>query len=129
MNHTVSDFVIRIKNSAQAGRRRVILPYSRMGKTIGKILLEENFLEELKEEKSGNIKTLVAKIKFERRKPVINGVSVVSKPSLRIYAKAKNIRKIKKGLEVAVISTNQGVMTHREAIKKGKGGEVLFKIW
>lgn len=127
--NTVSDFISRTKNAKDAGRKKVLFPYSKIGKELGKILISENFFEELKEEKTEKGKILVAKLKYFKRKPIIKGVSVVSKPSLRIYSKAKNVNRTKKGLEIAVISTNQGIMTDKEARKKGIGGEVLLKIW
>ena len=84
MNHSVSDFIIRIKNAALARRREVILPYSNLNKEIGKVLQKEGFLEEIKEIKVGNHKSLSAIVKYEKRIPVLNDVVVISKPSLRI---------------------------------------------
>lgn len=129
MNYQVADFVIRLKNAALAKRRKVLIPNSRMNKSLGRILVKENFLKEIKEEVKEGKKALVAELRFEKRIPVFTDVLIVSKPSLRIYTRAKNISKIKKGGGLAILSTSKGTMTDVEAKKKGLGGEVLFKIW
>lgn len=130
MNYQLGDFIIRIKNACLAKRRKVLLAYSKINKEIGKVLIKEGFLEEIREIKEGGKKALEATIKYEMRRPVLTDVSLFSKPSLRIYAKAKNITKEKKGsLGVSILSTSHGVMTEKEARKKGVGGELLFKIW
>lgn len=130
MNYQVSDFIIRIKNAGLAKRRDVVLPYSKMNKEIGKILVREKFLEDLKEETVKGKKELIAKIKYENRNPVLTDIKVVSKPSLRIYINSKIIPSIeRKGRVTSVLSTNKGILTGREAIKKGVGGELLFKVW
>ena len=130
MDHSVSDFIIRIKNAALANRHEVILPYSNMNKEIGRVLQKEGFLEEIKEVKDGVKKTLLARVKYEKRKPVLSDVIIVSKPSLRVYKASKNIGKIEiRGRHKVILSTSQGVMTGYDAKKKGVGGEILFEIW
>lgn len=129
MNYQVSDLLIRIKNACLAKRKKTTLPYSRINKSIGKLLVKENFLEDLKEEIKDGKKVLVAQIRYERRSPVLNDVLIISKPSLRVYVSTKNISKTQRGLGVSVLSTNKGIMTGREAKKIGVGGELLFKIW
>lgn len=128
MNYQVADFIIRIKNACLAGRKKVLFPYSKMAKSIGKLLVEEHFLQDLKEEIKDGKKFLVAEIRYEKRVPVLNDVLIISKPSLRIYKRAKNITR-SMGSEVSILSTNKGIMTEEEARKKGVGGEILFKIW
>jgi small subunit ribosomal protein S8 len=126
MNHKVSDFLIRIKNASLARRREVNLPYSKVNKEIGKVLVKEGFLEEIKDNKG----TLVATIKYDRRSPVLSGMTVVSKPSLRIYKGTKEIAGVeRKGKHTVVLTTSMGVMTGKDARKKGVGGEILFEIW
>lgn len=125
----MQDFVIRVKNAALARRKEVILPYSKINKAVGGILVKAGFLETLKEEGKGK-KVLVAKIRYQKSKPVLIDVCLISKPSLRIYANAKHVKMGKdmsRGIEI--ISTSQGVMTGGEAKKLGIGGEVLFRIW
>ena len=130
MNHLVSDFIIRIKNSAKANRKEVILPYSKINREIGKVLVKEGFLESIKEEAVENKKQLKAVIKYEKRIPVLTDVVVISKPSLRVYEPVKKILEIKKrGKRTVIVSTSKGVMTAENAQKNGVGGEVLFAIW
>lgn len=130
MNHLVSDFIIRIKNSAVAKRREVVLPYSKINKEIGKLLVKQGFLEDFKEESNEGKKSLRAVIKYEKRIPVLTNVEVISKPSLRVYGNIKKINEIKKrGRRTVIVSTSKGLMTSEEAEKKGVGGEVLFAIW
>lgn len=130
MNHLVSDFIIRIKNAGLAKRKEVDLPYSNINRDIGKVLVKEGFLEEIKEEKDKNKKSLKATIRYERRSPVFSKVLVVSKPSLRIYKTAKTLADMeRRGGHTILVSTSQGIMTSNQARKKGVGGEVLFEIW
>lgn len=130
MNHLVSDFIIRIKNSAKANRKEVILPYSSINKAIGKVLVSEGFLESIKEEVIEGKKQLNAVIKYEKRIPVLTNVIVISKPSLRVYKPLKKMEEVRKrGRRKVIISTSKGVMTAENAQKNGVGGEVLFAIW
>ena len=130
MNYLVSDFVIRIKNSALSKRKEVILPFSNINREIGKVLVKEGFLEGIKESEKNGKKELKAIIKYENRIPVLTDVVIISKPSLRVYSSSKNISDIqRRGRRKVVVSTNQGVMTAFDARKKGLGGEILFSIW
>ena len=91
MNHNVSDFIIRIKNAALAKRREVILPFSNINKEIGKVLVKEGFLENIKEEGEKSKKILKAIVRYEKRLPVLTDVVIISKPSLRVYEPARRI--------------------------------------
>lgn len=131
MKTQVLDFIIRIKNACLAKRQKLVVPYSKMNKIIGELLIKEHFLENIKEEEKDGKKVLVIQIRQEKRIPIIDGVLIVSKPSLSVHIKAKNIQKEqrKEGRGIAVFSTSQGIMTGSQAHKKGIGGEFLFKIW
>ena len=130
MNYSVADFVIRLKNAAAARRREVVLPYSKLNKAIGDVLVKQHILESIKEESKDGKKNLVGVIIFEKRLAVFTDVEVISKPSLRVYAGATDTFGLMgRGLGITVVSTSKGVMTGKDAFKKGVGGEVLFKIW
>lgn len=130
MNHRVSDLIIRIKNAIRARRREVVLDNLKINKAICKVLVTEGFLETFEAEVRDGRKVIVAKIKYDKRTPNFTDVLVVSKPSLRKYAGASEIPGIqRKGRHTIIISTNKGIMTGREALKKNLGGEVLFRIW
>ncbi len=130
MNYQVSDFIIRIKNAALAKRKEVVLPYSNLNKEIGKVLVKNGFLENIKDSEVDGNKTLTAIVKYYKRLPVVADVQIVSKPSLRVYSSSHEVTSIeKRGNKTVIVSTSQGVMTGKEAKKKGIGGEILFAIW
>lgn len=130
MNYKISDLIIRIKNAAMARRREVVVSDLRINKAICKVLVSEGFLEEFSPELADGKKVLILKIKYEKRNPVLTGLLVVSKPSLRKYATAAEIPGIqRRGHHTIIISTSKGIMTDREALKHNMGGEVLFRIW
>ena len=112
-----------------AKRREVEFRYSKIAKEISKLLVKENYLEDLKEETRDGQKILVGKIRYEKRIPVFSDCKIISKPSLRIYISAKDLTKIQGGLGISVVSTNQGIMSSIQAKKKGLGGEIFFNIW
>jgi small subunit ribosomal protein S8 len=129
-NYQVADTIIRIKNAALAKRRKVVLPYSRMNKQIAKLLIQEQFLSGVSEEEAEGRKVLVVAIAYEKRMPLLTDVAIVSKPSLRVYTKAKNLlAKRKLGTGTTIVSTSKGVMTEEQAAKQSLGGELLFRIW
>lgn len=130
MNHRVSDLIIRIKNATRAMRREVVFDNLKINKAICKVLVTEGFLEGFEAAIKDDRRVLVAKIKYDKRVPNFTDVLVVSKPSLRKYATAKEIPGIqRKGRHTIILSTNKGIMTGREALKRNMGGEILFRIW
>lgn len=129
MNYTIGDFVIQLKNAALARKKELYIPFSKMKKAMGKVLIKEGFLEEAKEETIEGRKILYVKLRYQRRKPALTNVKIVSKPSLRVYIGSGEINKHQGRSMVAVLSTNNGILTGKEAIKKKVGGELLFKIW
>ncbi len=130
MNHRVSDLIIRIKNATRAKRKEVALDNLKINKAICKVLVSEGFLENFEVVERDERKIIVAKIKYEKRVPNFTDVLVVSKPSLRKYASASEIPAIqRRGRHTIILSTNKGIMTGREAMKKNMGGEILFRIW
>ena len=129
MNYTVGDFVIQLKNAALARKKNITTPYANLSKAIGKVLIKEGFLESVKEDTVDGKKKLLISLRYQRRKPAITDVLLVSKPSLRIYLGSDEIASKQGKATVAILSTNIGILAGREAIKKKVGGELLFKIW
>ncbi|MBI2034945.1 MAG: 30S ribosomal protein S8 [Candidatus Levybacteria bacterium] len=129
MIYSIGDFLIRIKNASLARRRVVTVPFSSLSESVGKVLQKEGFLEEIKTDDADGKKILVATLRFVRRKPVISGVKLISKPSIRSYIKAAEMGKKVRGSSVKILSTNQGILTGKEALSKRIGGEFLFEIW
>lgn len=130
MNYPVADLVIRIKNSSMANRKEVVLPFSNLNREICKLLVRKHVLQSVDEEEKDGKKSLVARIKYEKRMPTFSDLTVVSKPSLRIYIGSNDLlKRERKGVSMLILSTSLGVMTSYEARKKGVGGELLFEVW
>jgi small subunit ribosomal protein S8 len=123
------DFVIQLKNAAMARKKDITTPYANINKAIAKALMKEGFVETVKEDDQDGRKMLSIRLRYQSRKPAITDVLLVSKPSLRRYVSADEIVRIQGKASTAIISTNAGVLSGKEAIKKGVGGELLFKIW
>src|SRR3989344_5198944 len=120
MNYHVGDFITRIKNASLAKRKTAVAPYAKINKAIGQVLVDEGFLKACKEEMIDGVKKLRIELRYEDRQPVLTDLSLISKPSLRVYTKAKSApRTRRKGLGVSVLSTNQGILTAEQARKKG----------
>lgn len=130
MNYPIADFIIRIKNAYLANRKVVVMPYSNMNKSIAKALIKEGFLAEVKIEEVDGKKNLKALLRYENRKPILHDCVIVSKPSLRVYINTKDLQSaMRREAMVSILSTSQGILSGREAQKKGLGGELLFKVW
>lgn len=130
MSYNISDYIITIKNAAKAQRKESVLKYSKMNRELSKTLKELEYLEDFKEEKEGERKILRVFLKYDKRTPRLVDVQIISKPTLRKYVSGKGIKDLeKRGRKTLILSTSSGVMTGKEAAKKGIGGEVLFAIW
>ena len=115
---TVADLLTRIRNANSAKHDTVDVPASNMKKAIAQILLDEGYIKGYQVVEDGANKT-----------PVITGLRRVSKPGLRIYTNVEEMPKVLKGLGIAILSTNKGIMTDKQARKENVGGEVLAFIW
>lgn len=129
MNYVIGDFVIQLKNASLARKKVVVTPYANLSKAVAKVLKKEGFLDDVKEDIVDGHKVLQVSLRYARRKPVITDVNLVSKPSLRTYVGVSEIASKQGRATTAILSTNVGVLPGKEAIKKGVGGELLFKIW
>jgi small subunit ribosomal protein S8 len=125
----IADFILRIKNAYMARRKTVVMPYANVTKAIAKTLIRHGFIAGVTEEEVNGHRSLVVTLRYENRKPVLQGVKIVSKPSLRVYKPAKDIVLAHEKSSTSIISTSQGVLTGKEAVQKGVGGELLFKVW
>lgn len=125
----VADFIIRIKNASAARRKEVIMPYSKISKSIAKLLVKEGFLADVKEVEKEGKKAIQVGIRYVRRKPVVSTVTIISKPSLRMYFDTTGLKgQNRKDATTLIVSTSKGIMTAKEALKENIGGELLFKI-
>lgn len=123
-NYPIGDFLSRIKNAALAKKREVEVDSTKLIAAVAKVLKKEGFLSEIKKDKN----KLKVKVAYMRKEPVLIDLKLVSKPGLRIYMGAKELEAIR-GPFFFILSTPDGIMTTREAIKKRVGGEVIVKIW
>ena len=132
MNTTdpIADMLTRIRNANSKKHKTVDVPASNMKKAIANILFKEGYIaayEEINDNTQGVIRIT---LKYdENGARVIDGLKRISKPGLRVYAKAENIPRVLNGLGIAIISTSKGVMTDKEARKQNIGGEVMAYIW
>lgn len=120
------DFITRIKNIQNSDRKILKIPYTKMDKIIADILSKKGFLKKV--EVKGKSLNKIIKINLNPNHP-IRGSEFLSKSSRRIYKGANEIRPVKSGHGILVISTSEGVMIGSEAKKKNIGGQILFKIW
>ena len=130
MTDPIADMLTRIRNANSAHKDQVAMPYSKLKATIADILKAEGYIADYKEEAAEVGKTLTLSLKFgPNRERSIAGVRRISKPGLRVYAKSTNLPKVLGGLGIAILSTSSGLLTDKQAAKKGVGGEVLAYVW
>jgi small subunit ribosomal protein S8 len=133
MTDPIADMLTRLRNANQAYHDSVTMPYSKLKAGVAEILQQEGYIASWKvdEPAEGVVgKTLVLSLKYgPNRERSIAGVRRISKPGLRVYAKATALPKVLGGLGVAIISTSTGLLTDRQAKQKGVGGEVLAYVW
>ena len=125
----IGDLLARIKNASMARRHVVPMPYSRIKHEMAKILVDEGFLTTITKEGTEPKLTLTVTLKYQNGEPVLGGTKRVSKPGLRWYVDKHNIPVVIGGMGIAILSTPQGLMTGKQAKKRGIGGEVLCEVW
>ena len=131
MSDPIADMLTRIRNANTAKHDTVDVPASKMKLAIAKILLDEGYIAKYDVIEDGNFKTIHITLKYgaDKNEKIITGLKRISKPGLRVYANREELPKVLGGLGIAIISTNQGVVTDKEARKLNIGGEVLCFIW
>src|ERR1700733_1883067 len=136
MTDPIADMLTRLRNANSAYHDSVVMPHSTLKTHIAEILQQEGYIagwkvnEPSEEAKTGPGKTLVVTLKYgPNRERSIAGVRRVSKPGLRVYAKSTGLPRVLGGLGVAILSTSTGLLTERQAAKRGVGGEVLAYVW
>ena len=126
----VSELIIGIKNAGKAGKDSVKFPYSNFKMAVAEVLQKENYIKSASKIGKAPKRKLEVEVAYKGKNvPKIKDVVRVSKLSKRIYNGAKEIKSVKRGYGVAIVSTSKGIMTDKEAKKAKIGGEVLFKIW
>ena len=131
MSDPIADMLTRIRNANTAKHDTVDVPSSKMKLAIVQILLDEGYIKAFDVVEDGAFKTIHITLKYgaDKNEKIITGLKRISKPGLRIYAGKDELPKVLGGLGIAIISTNQGVITDKEARRLQVGGEVLAFIW
>jgi small subunit ribosomal protein S8 len=130
MTDPIADMLTRLRNGNHAYHDTVSMPYSKIKSHIAEILQQEGYVAGWSVEEGERGRNLVITLKYgPNRERTIAGVRRISKPGLRVYAKATNLPRVLGGLGVAIISTSSGLLTDKQAQKRGVGGEVLAYVW
>ncbi len=131
MTDPIADMLTRIRNANTAKHDTVDVPASKMKEAIANILLEEGYVKAVDIIEEGKFKTIRITLKYgkDKNEKIITGIKRISKPGLRVYAGKDELPKVLGGLGVAIISTNKGVLTDKQARAAQVGGEVLAFVW
>ncbi len=131
MNDPIADMLTRIRNANAAKHDTVDVPASKMKIAIANILVDEGYIAKYDLVEEGAFKTIHIVLKYgkDKNEKIISGLKRISKPGLRVYAGKEDMPKVLGGLGIAIVSTNQGVITDKEARKLNVGGEVLAYVW
>ena len=131
MSDPIADMLTRIRNANTAKHDTVDVPSSKMKLAIAQILLDEGYIRKFDVVDNGNFKTIRITLKYgeDKNDKIISGIKRISKPGLRVYAGKEDLPKVLGGLGIAIISTNQGVVTDKKARELQVGGEVLAFVW
>ena len=127
----IADMLTRIRNANTAKHDTVDIPYSKIKFSIAQILLDEGYVKSVDLVDNGNFKDIRVSLKYgaDKNDRIITGLKRISKPGLRVYANKDQVPKVLDGLGIAILSTNQGVVTDKKARELQVGGEVLAFIW
>ncbi len=137
MIDSISDMLTRIRNAHAANHAHVVMPMSKLKFAIAQVLEKENFVEKVErvqDEMKENFENIRITLKYDQishtvKKPVIEHIRQISKQGQRAYIKKNDIHKVRNGYGISIISTSQGVMSGKEARKKGLGGELICELW
>lgn len=130
MTDPIADMLTRIRNAVNAKHKVVEVPASNIKKSIAQILLDEGFIDGFNVTDDGKQRIITIDLKYgPNEEKVISGIKRISKPGLRVYARANEVPKVLGGLGIAIVSTSKGLVTDKVARKEGIGGEVICYVW
>ena len=130
MTDPIADLLTRIRNANQAKLETVKIPASKVKLEILEVIKREGYIKSYEVVEEENASNIVVTLKYtDKKERVIKGITRISKPGLRAYAKASEMPKVFNGLGIAIVSTSNGIMTDREARKQNVGGEVMAYVW
>lgn len=126
--YTIGDFLIRVKNGYLAHKRSVVMPYSKVAESIGKILAEEQYIKSIEVTEQDGRKALQLDLLYHKGIPALSDIKIISKPSVQVYMSKTKVAKLGNDIGTNIVSTSSGMMTSRNAYKKGLGGEIIAHI-
>lgn len=131
MSDPIADMLTRIRNANTAKFDTVLVPSSKMKEAIARILKDEGYIENYELVDNGKFKDICITLKYKDNKQtrILTGIDRISKPGLRKYAGKANMPQVLNGLGIAIVTTNEGIMTDKEARKRGIGGEIIAFVW
>jgi len=133
MTDPISDMLIRIKNAQMAKKEQVLFPYSKMKFAVATVLKESGFINDIEKRSKKLNKSeqdyLNITLKYQDNEGAISDIKIISKPSRRMYIKASEIRAVRSGYGIMIVSTSKGIMTSKNARKEKLGGEALCEVW
>ena len=131
MSDPIADMLTRIRNANTAKHDTVDVPASKMKLAIADILVREGYIKKYDIVEDGALQTIRISLKYgaDKNEKIISGIKKISKPGLRVYAGKEDMPKVLGGLGIAIVSTNQGIITDKQARQLGVGGEVLAFVW
>lgn len=125
----IADMLNRIRNAQMAGKPEVSVPFSDIKFEIAQILANNKFIDKIEKKGKKINKSIEIVLKYDNKAPVISGLKRISKPGQRIYLSSKEIKPVRGGYGIAIISTPKGLMINKEARKQKLGGELICEIW
>ena len=131
MSDPIADMLTRIRNANTAKHDTVVIPVSKMKVAIADILVDEGFINKYDITEEGSFKNMTISLKYgaDKNEKIITGIKRISKPGLRVYCSSEDVPSVLGGLGIAILSTNQGIITEKQARKLHVGGEVLAYVW
>lgn len=129
MTDPITDMLNQIRNAEAVAKPEILLPFSKLKNQIGMILMQEGFVQDVKKVAKDKNKIMKIVLKYDNGIPAIEGSKRVSKPGQRIYVKNTEIKKVRGGFGISIISTPKGLMTNNQARKAKLGGEVMLEVW
>ena len=130
----IADMLTRVRNAQRAKHNEVLVPFSKLKLSIAEILQQRNFIESVKKETEGKFPMLKIVLKYDvvsntEKNPAIREIKRISRQGQRIYVKKTDIKRVKNGYGISVVSTSKGIMTGENARKAGLGGEIICEVW
>ena len=125
----IADMLTSIRNAQAVLKETVKIPFSKLKFELAKVLEKSGFVKKVEKKGRGIKKFIEIKLRYEDKVPVISGIKKISKPGQRIYSGAKELKAVRSGYGISIISTSKGLMTNKEARKQNIGGEVICQVW